>query len=379
MPRGKPLKNPNGYGSVVKLSGKRRKPFEVRVNTRMDERYYPVYDVLGRFPTREEALIALAGYNRNPYSVSDREMTFSQIYEKYFKNKYELSGKTFSQNTINCTRSAYNHCGKLFDVPYRRLRTDDFRDILGQKDEQGNSLSHALQEHIKSLFNQMDNFALQNDIIEKGYAAFASITVPEDDTPGVPFSSGELELLWQNKDFPWVDSILIYIYSGWRVSELIQMPAENIDLQEGTFKGGLKTAAGKNRIVPIHSKIRGFVEHRLSTNQEALFLINGKPASMASYTKQFKKTLASVGITTYHTPHDYRRTFTSLLDSAGVSQVCIDRLIGHASELLTTRVYTHKTIDELRQAIKMIWFPELRNLSPACHWQNTKTQIPLLM
>lgn len=92
-----------------------------------------------------------------------------------------------------------------------------------------------------------------------------------------------------NKDFPWVDSILIYIYSGWRVSELIQMPTENIDLQEGTFKGGLKTAAGKNRIVPIRQKIRGFVEHRLSTNQEALFLINGKPASTASYTKQLKK------------------------------------------------------------------------------------------
>lgn len=44
MPRGKPTKNPNGYGTVVKLSGKRRKPYEVRevrVNTRMGERYYP--------------------------------------------------------------------------------------------------------------------------------------------------------------------------------------------------------------------------------------------------------------------------------------------------------------------------------------------------
>ena len=83
------MKNPNGYGSVVKLSGNRRKPFEVRVNTRMDERYYPVYDVLGRFSDREDALIALAEYNKNPYSVSDRGMTFSQIYEKFYKNKYE--------------------------------------------------------------------------------------------------------------------------------------------------------------------------------------------------------------------------------------------------------------------------------------------------
>lgn len=39
MPRGKPMRAKNGYGSVVKLSGKRRQPYEVLVNTRMDERY----------------------------------------------------------------------------------------------------------------------------------------------------------------------------------------------------------------------------------------------------------------------------------------------------------------------------------------------------
>lgn len=208
MPRGKPIKNPNGYGSVVKLSGNRRKPFEVRVNTRMDERYYPVYDVLGRFSTREEALISLAEYNKNPYSISDREITFSQLYEKFYKNKYELSGKTFSRSSKDCTRSAYKHCSALYNTPYRKLRADDFRGVLGQKDGKGKALSHTMQEHIKNLFSQMDKFALQNDFIEKGYSSCAAITVSEDDTPGVPFTSAELRLLWDNKNVPWVDSIL---------------------------------------------------------------------------------------------------------------------------------------------------------------------------
>lgn len=354
MPRGKPLKNPNGYGSVVKLSGNRRKPFEVRVNTHMDERYYPVYDVLGRFSSREEALIALAEYHRNPYSISDREITFSELYKKFYKNKYEYSGKTFSQSSVYCTKSAYQHCSTLYDRIYVKLRPDDFRSILGQINEKGKPLSHALQEHIKNLFSQMDKFALQNDIIAKGYASYASITVSEDDTPGVPFTAEELQILWDNKDVPWVDSILIYIYSGWRVSELILMPSEDIDLAEMTFKGGLKTSAGKNRIVPIHSKIQGFVTHRLTVNQGILFSLNGRPISSAAYTKLFKKTLLAIGIDTYHTPHDCRHTFTSLLDSAGVNQVCIDRLIGHASKSLTTRTYTHKSIEELRQAVEMI-------------------------
>lgn len=354
MPRGKPLKNPNGYGTVVKLSGKRRNSFEVRVNTRMDERYYPVYDVLGRYPTREEGLIALAEYNRNPYSIVDRKMTFSQLYEKFYKNKYEYSGKVYSQSSMNCTKSAYGYCSALYDLTYSKLRTDDFRSILGQINNKGKPLSHALQEHIKNLFTQMDKYALQNDIIEKGYSSFASITVLEDDTPGVPFTAKELQILWDNKDVPWVDSILIYIYSGWRVSELILMPTEDIDLKEGTFKGGLKTAAGKNRIVPIHSKIHDFVEHRLKINNGILFAIDGQPISTGTYTKLFKETLKNIGIDTYHTPHDCRHTFTSMLDSAGVNQVCIDRLVGHSSGTLTTRTYTHKSIAELKQAIEMI-------------------------
>lgn len=354
MPRGRPLKNPNGYGTVVKLSGKRRNPFEVRVNTRMDERYYPVYDVLGRYSTREEGLIALAEYNRSPYSISDREITFSQLYEKFYKNKYEYSGKVYSQSSMNCTKSAYGYCSTLYDLTYSKLRTDDFRSILGQINDKGKPLSHALQEHIKNLFSQMDKFALQNDIIEKGYASFAAITVSEDDTPGVPFTAAELKILWDNKNVPWVDSILIYIYSGWRISELILMPSEDIDLKEGTFRGGLKTEAGKNRIVPIHSKIRSFVEQRLEVNHGILFAVNGQPVTAGTYTNLFKKTLTAIGIDTYHTPHDCRHTFTSLLDSAGVNQVCIDRLIGHASGSLTTRTYTHKTIEELRQAVEMI-------------------------
>ena len=89
------------------------------------------------------------------------------------------------------------------------------------------------------------------------------------------------------------------------------MPASDIDLQAGAFRGGLKTKSGKNRIVPIHSKIRGFVENRLAGNREnALFLSKGSPISVPAYLKLFKKTLTSIGVTSYHTPpHDCRHPY----------------------------------------------------------------------
>lgn len=356
MPRGKAIRNKNGYGTVVKLSGNRRQPYEVRVNTRMDERYYPVYDVLGRYETREEGLIALAEYNKNPYDISSSKMTFRELYQAFYRDKYELSGRSFSQSSKDCTRAAYNHMEQLHDRLYKNLRTNDFKSVFSQTID-NKPISHAMQEHMKSLIVQLDKFALQNDIISKGYASFASITATEDDKPGVPFTHDELVKLWQHRNIPWVDAALIYTYSGWRISELNKMPIENINLSDWTFKGGIKTAAGKDRIVPIHSAIRDMVTNRINENGNALFAENGKSISNLTHTKHFKNALSAAGITTYHTIHDCRHTFTSLLDSAGANPICIDRLVGHASKSITSKTYTHKDIEDLRAAVELIKAP----------------------
>ncbi|KAF0193429.1 MAG: Site-specific recombinase XerD, partial [Bacillota bacterium] len=55
-----------------------------------------------------------------------------------------------------------------------------------------------------------------------------------------------------------------------------------------------------------------------------------------------------------HTPHECRHTFRSRLDSAGANKVCIDLMMGHKSKEVGERVYTHKTIEELKSAIELI-------------------------
>lgn len=49
-----------------------------------------------------------------------------------------------------------------------------------------------------------------------------------------------------------------------------------------------------------------------------------------------------------------RHAFSSLMDSAGANKLCIKRIIGHASPDITDSVYTHKTIEELIEAIDLI-------------------------
>lgn len=81
------------------------------------------------------------------------------------------------------------------------------------------------------------------------------ITKEGDDTQGVPFTLEELGLLWEHKDVPFVDTVLIYCYSGWRINELARMPLDDIDLEAKAFTGGLKNRYSRNRTVPIHSAV----------------------------------------------------------------------------------------------------------------------------
>ena len=55
------MRNPNGYGSVYKLSGKRRKPWTARITVGFkSENGYPIYNFIGYYATRAEAMRALA-------------------------------------------------------------------------------------------------------------------------------------------------------------------------------------------------------------------------------------------------------------------------------------------------------------------------------
>lgn len=341
----KPLRRKNGSGSVVRLSGRRRCPFEVRVNTRMDERNYPIYDVLGRYAERDEALAALLEYNKNPYDISNNKVTFNDVYKLWYDWKYVHGKKKYSNSSIACTRAAYNKCEDLYSLVFKDIRTPQLQAVLNN-----DKYSHAMLEHVQNLFNQMYKYAMQFDIVEKNYSQFAFIPKEDDDEHGVPFTPEDIEKLWNNLDKPYVDSVLIFIYSGFRITELFTMPLSDIDINNMTFKGGIKTAAGKNRIVPIHSKIQPLVLNRLKDAQGNLFNV-AKPA----YYDLFNKALLMSGISDTHTPHDCRHTFATMLDNAGANHISIKRLMGHSSgNDITDKIYTHKDIEQLRKAIELI-------------------------
>ena len=337
------MKNPNGYGTVVKLSGNRRRPFVVRKTTGWTDEGYPIYLTIGYYATREEGMIALAEYNKNPYDVDRRNISLKELFEKWLETIYPKLGKSL-QGSL---KSSYRHIKKLEDMKYREIRSFQMQETI---DNCGRG--YSTQAQIKNLWGYLDKFAMELDVINKMYSQLTN-SAPVEETHKEPFTDEEVDTLWDHAGEEWVDTILIMLYSGWRIMEFTTLKTAAVDLEAETMKGGVKTRSGKDRIVPIHSKILPLVKARY--NPEAEYLItdqDGNPIPENQYRKLFTATLEKYGIK--HLPHECRHTFRTRLDSAGANKRCIDLMMGHKSKDVGERVYTHKTLDDLKTAIELI-------------------------
>lgn len=343
-------RNPNGYGSVTKLSGKRRRPFVVRKTVGYDDRAYPIYSVIGYYETRKEAMIALAEYNHEPYDIELAKITFAELYERWSKTELPKLGKSLVANH----KAAYKHCSSLYGMQYSKIRKFDMQRCI---DECGRGCS--TQANIRNLLATLDKYAYDQDIVKKCYSNNLTVKLDEAKKERVIFTDDEVRLLHAHEGEPYVDEALFMLYTGCRISEMLTMKSKDVDLDQGIMRGGIKTAAGKNRVIPIHSRIQGLVRRHLADGSEYLFAhersataADKEQALVVTFSKRWTDTLAALCMN--HTSHECRHTFRSKLDSSGANKVSIDLIMGHKSEDIGERVYTHKTIGELKSAVEKL-------------------------
>lgn len=147
-----------------------------------------------------------------------------------------------------------------------------------------------------SLFNQMYAYAEMYELCDKDYSAHVKVHIRNDAEHGEAFTEQELQQLWAHKNNDIVEMILIMCYSGFRITAYKTL---EINLRDRYFKGGVKTAAGKDRIVPIHSGIYDLVKHRSRQKRPLLDI------PVFQFRTSMYETLESLGIAR-HTPHDCR-------------------------------------------------------------------------
>ncbi|MEF2950248.1 MAG: site-specific integrase [Oscillospiraceae bacterium] len=138
----------------------------------------------------------------------------------------------------------------------------------------------------------------------------------------------------------------------------------NVDLENGTFKGGIKTEAGEDRVVPIHSKIRYLVERHYNKAKEfgSPYLFNCKDKrsdktvmmSYQRYKAGFEMIRDELNLNPEHRPHDGRKHFVTAAKSAGVDEYAIKYMVGHKISDITEKVYTQREFDWLKEEIEKI-------------------------
>lgn len=337
------MKHPNGYGTVVKLSGNRRRPFAVRKTLGFDDRNYPIYLNIGYTETREKGLILLAEYNKAPWDVNAEKISLQELYELWLAKRCDRLGVSNAKGL----QSAWHYCRELGGRKYKEINSFEMQECI---DNCGRS--YSTQANIKSLWKHLDRLALELNIIQKANSALlVSEKVP--DSKKKPFSEEEIECIWHNEDLEGAETVLFLLYTGFRFSECRAIRLEDVSLGEEAIVGGMKTEAGRNRIVPIHPDIAPIVRKLYEKSSGGfLFEENGKAFGDYPFRKKWNQTMRLLKM--HHTPHECRHTFRSRMDSAGANKVCIDRIMGHKSGDVGERVYTHKTLQELKSAIRLL-------------------------
>lgn len=373
----KRMKLPNGFGSITKMSNKPlRNPYRVRVCVGKSPTGKPVLKALkprSMFKTYNDAYEALVLYNHNPYDL-DTAMTISELYEKWSNQYFE----TITPNSKRTIVSAWSYCSSVYTMRARDLRArhikgcmdEGFRiEAKGEKKGQKKYASAGTKARIKSLFNLMLDYGLEYEIVEKNYARTFDISeevakeAEKNKRGHIIFTEEELNVLWDNLEkVQFVDWVLIQCYMGWRPQELAILRLDEINLDKQYMKSGMKTDAGKQRIVPIHSKIKVLVENNYKKAQElgSEYLLNDKGQTYAGsykltydkYAKRFDKVIAALNLNPEHRPHDPRKTFVTRCKKAGTDEYALKEMVGHNIKDITESTYTERDVEWLRKDLE---------------------------
>lgn len=372
----KRMRLPNGFGQISEIKGKNlRKPFRAMVTVAKSETGRPICKPLkpeSYFETYNDAYAALVEYNRNPYDLVP-SITAKELFDKWM-GEYKTQVAEASWKSLE---NAWMYCSEVYDIRAKDLRARHIKKCMeeGTAIIRGNKqgTTSSMQAKIKSLFNLMLDYALEYEIVDKNYSRTFNIStdtikdIRDRKKDHISFTEDEIEKLWEVAfDNKHAATILIQCYSGWRPQELSTIRLENVDFENWTFEGGMKTDAGKDRIVPIHTKIRPLVELKYKEAQElgSDFLFNSvekhskyKDDIRLTYTRYFKGFTVLVEMLKLnpdHRPHDGRKHFVTMAKKYNMDEYAIKYIVGHNIQDLTERVYTDRELSWLSEEIEKI-------------------------
>lgn len=348
------MRLPNGYGSVYKLKGNRRNPWVARKTIGMKDieekkKSYPIYQYIGYFHTRKEALEALAAFNRDPFDAQTPEMTLQELFDAWS----DAHSAKIKPSTLRAYTDAFRVSEKLSTRQIRSLRLSDFQAAAKESGKNRPTLHRW-----KVVLGLIYKYAVQNEILKpEKREMIKNIDITFAGNPNkierTVFSQAEIDLLW-SCGIPGASIVLMLLYSGLRISEFLAITKADVDLDRQSVQiRESKTAAGI-REIPIADKTLPFWREMVcAEGEDFLYQMGGRqriynnfrPAVWVPVMEALKMT---------HSIHETRHTFVTRLTELGVDQRIVKQLVGHATPDITEGTYTHIGLEAKLEAVNKL-------------------------
>ena len=267
-------------------------------------------------------------------------ITLRQLFNEWLP----IHSRSVSKSAIKSYHIAFKHISNIADMPITDIHFQHLQNVINSMHVKG--LSYSSCKKVRTLLNQLFNYAIIQDYPITNYALHLNLG------PNIPtirrrvFTRQQINKLWAI-DTPYSHMILILLYTGLRIGELLNLRKQDIYRRSSyLIVRRAKTKASEGRIIPLHRRIIPLIELLYIYTDDYLFTV-----SYTTFRKHFQNIMKQLNCK--HTIHDTRHTFASLLDSVAPPNA-LRSLLGHKQGDITTRVYTHKTIRELRKTVELL-------------------------
>lgn len=340
----KTRRRPNGTGCIRKLTdAKRKKPYRVEKN---GER-------LGDFPSMEAAQLFLDKVNGKKNLADTINLTLDDLHDLWMERDYpDLTDKG---------KATYDSIWPKFKgvkgLKMRDIGTSTIQVLVDTEIQKGRSRSQ--QEKIRSMYSLLCQRAMELNIIDRNYATFLKLSQQGKVQRDV-FTPDEIDAVVEDAAACDASKIIaIFLYTGFRIEELFQMPLDSVDTLHWVFRGGEKTDAGKERLVPILEVIRPFVQYFCDSAIGSLFLsgYEGNQNSSNFRKRDYYPTLERLGIRTPERPmrpHSCRYTLATRGHSEGIDDDSLTKIMGHADYDVTSSIYIQADLGKLHNEMSKL-------------------------
>ncbi len=277
-------------------------------------------------------------------------------YSRYLSLERGLSPRTVSSYRSDITQF-YAWAGEKKIQPAKASRTD-LDDFLWSQREKGLKPA-SLFRKVESLKSYFGFEMLESNLAESPAETLRTPRIPAR-LPKFLSKEEASRLLAAPNTADYEDvrdrAMLELLYaSGLRVSELVSMKTEAVNLQDGWAR--VLGKGNKERMVPVHPRaltaVRIYLterEKRFKNPAAELFLgRTGKKLSRIQFWRRLQELGKRAGIKQHLHPHLLRHTFATHLLQGGADLRSVQEMLGHA-DLATTQIYTHLDASALKAA-----------------------------